>query len=96
MSKFTRKDYMNKGCTHREYYAQFVNPFIKSLVLREIGLDRLLRSTDPHLNDIPLNQWGMGNIRQLEVWKEVGDFYSIAGETCILKEAARQLIEEES
>lgn len=54
---FTRKDYMNKACTHREYYGQFVNDGVIRLVLHRIGRKAILGSTDPHFNDIPLHRW---------------------------------------
>jgi hypothetical protein len=42
---------------HRWYYAQFVDEEIKRYVLRFVGLERLLASKDPHLNDISLSTW---------------------------------------
>ena len=55
--KYTRKDYNDNKCTHREYYAQFVSEETKKIVLRYIGLDRLKASKDQHLNDIALGSW---------------------------------------
>lgn len=85
---------------HREYYSQFVTPKAKQLVLRHIGREKLLRSTDPYLNDIKLSQWDrlVGHIVGSEVvtlLREAGDFLSLGTGVCILKEAARQIIEEE-
>lgn len=93
--KFTRQDYMNKLCTHEEYYAQFVNEGTKSLVLRCIGRERIVNSKDEHFNDIPLKLWdnlvpkapGSGK------FKDAGDYYTLAGGVCMLKEAARQIKE---
>jgi hypothetical protein len=48
---------MHKRCTHREYYGQFVNDGVISAVVRTIGARKILASTDPHLNDIPLHRW---------------------------------------
>ncbi|MCD6056520.1 MAG: hypothetical protein K0Q89_50 [Thermomicrobiales bacterium] len=64
----TRAQYMERSgevfraggdtmAVHREYYAQFVNDQTISHVVRSVGAARLLASTDPHLNDIPLQQW---------------------------------------
>jgi hypothetical protein len=60
----TRKEYMsrNTGETdtysiHRQYYAQFVTDTVLDKVSKEIGLPRILASTDKHLNDIPLKEW---------------------------------------
>ena len=105
---FTRVQYLNKECTHREYWAQFVTPSMKAMVLSNMTLERLQRSTDPHLNDIPLAQWDqMRNatfhMLNLVKWREIHypeykDTHSIgwstSDNTCLLKEAARQLVEE--
>ena len=48
---------MNGHFSHREYYAQFVTDEIKKLVLRTIGKDRIIKSTDEHLNDIQMKLW---------------------------------------
>lgn len=93
--KHTRADYMAGKCTHREYYGQFVNAGTKSVVLHGIGRELLLASKDEHLNDIPLALWdrlvpeapGSGG------FAKAGDFYTIAGGVCLLKEAARQIVE---
>jgi len=57
MIKYTRKDYLDNKCTHREYYAQFVNDSVMARVGSKIGVDRILNSTDEHLNDIPVKDW---------------------------------------
>lgn len=102
-----RSEYMAAAGTesaakaHRKYYGQFVTDRIKTLVLQNISRKKLLASTDPHLNDIPLRLWD--NIvstrlitsdiaRQL---KECGDWLSLGTGVCILKEAARQIIEDQ-
>lgn len=95
----TRKDYLDKKCTHSEYYSQFVTAGIKNAVRTRFGVERLVKSTDKHLNDIPLKQWdGLGYAcRGFETgskMKEAGDYLTAAGIVCILKEAARQIIEE--
>lgn len=53
----TRKQYMTKEATHREYYGQFVTPSIIKFVVDRIGQKRIADSTDPHLNDIQLEDW---------------------------------------
>lgn len=52
-----RKDYLDGKYTHREYYDQFVNNEVVGRVLQHFGIDRLLASTDEHLNDIPIREW---------------------------------------
>ena len=53
----TRKDYMDKKCTHQEYFAQFVTNAVRNAVLNGIGRESILESSDEHLNDIPLSHW---------------------------------------
>lgn len=98
----TRQDYRDVASTdetaYRRYYAQFVSVDMVNAVEKRIGLSRLLASTDPHLNDIPLNEWdrldsllvSYGTNHRL---KQHGDFITMAGVVCIAKEAARQAIE---
>jgi hypothetical protein len=101
----TREQYMApcKGLTqlardieaaarHRTYYGQFVTPATIQRVVVCIGRDRILSSTDPHFNDIPLHLWdhlvpalpGSGQ------FAEAGDTYTLGGGVCLAKEAARQ------
>lgn len=103
--KFTRADYMANRCTHRQYYGQFVSPAIKAVILRQIGRPVLMASKDGHLNDIPLAQWdamSSNNKSLLAIPNELDSgfsdsngqrIYSLGGGVCILKEAARQMIE---
>lgn len=102
---FTRQDYMEKRCSHREYYSQFVNRSVLYSVETFIGRDTLLSSTDEHLNDIPLARWdqltgytGFSNWKWLlptnnKRIKEAGEWLTSATAVCIAKEAARQIIE---
>lgn len=95
MSIFTHSDYMSDKCTHRQYYGQFVNADTISLVARAFGNDRLLASKDEHFNDIPLALWDalVPHAPGSAKFKEAGDFYTLAGGVCMLKEAARQIVE---
>jgi hypothetical protein len=93
-ASFTRKQYMERECTHREYYAQFVTDTTRGMVARLIGVERLRESTDEHLNDIPLQHWDRLPITLPRgSMQAAGDWLSLAGKVCILKEAARQLLE---
>jgi hypothetical protein len=92
---YTRNDYLKNRCTHRQYYAQFVTEEMKSRLVRYLGLDTLLESKDEHLNDIPLRMWDLFIAGPLAIpLKSVGDCSTMAGNVCIAKEAARQIIEE--
>lgn len=92
---YTRDDYMNKKCTHREYYGQFVTEHIKNTVVRLIGMKKLMASKDEHLNDIPLTLWdNLPFHLSPELLKRTGDQRTLCVHVCVMKEAARQIIEE--
>ncbi len=97
MSKqFTRQQYMNKECTHQEYYAQFVNNQVLKIVSR-FKKKELIEGKDQHFNNIPLQYWDKMLVPvPFEVFnkmKELGDYPTPSGVVCILKEAARQIVE---
>ena len=94
--KYTRKDYMAAKCTHSGYYGQFVGHETRWYVSDVIGRDKIVNSEDPHFNDIPLKSWdhaakfmhGIGRSM-----RDLGDYPTLAGQVCVLKEAARQIKE---
>ena len=96
---YTRKQYLNKECTHREYYAQYVDTNIINRTVKAIGADRILSSFDQHLKDINLEAWdnvflsGLP-LRIANTMRENGDFPTMTGSVCIVKEAAQQFIEQ--
>ena len=92
---YTRKQYLNKDCTHRQYYGQFVNAGTKARVLSGIGLAALKKSTDAHFNDIPLHKWDrlVPKCTGSAGFAKAGDYYTLAGGVSLLKEAARQILE---
>lgn len=57
MQVITRKQMMNKEATHDEYMRQFVTPETIAFIERNIGRDKIIASTDPSFNDIPLAAW---------------------------------------
>ena len=88
----------NGHAAHRRFWAQFVGDDLRLAVQRMVGMDALLASTDPYLNDVP------GNLRIFEAVgragrkeikpADVGMFgYSQSDFVCIAKEAARQVID---
>lgn len=93
---------------HRAYYAQFVTPGVRSLVLSRFGVERLkANSRDPYFNTIPLKEWDSFWVRRAnggmyidpgfkvaELIRAAGEGFSASTGVCILKEAARQLVEE--
>lgn len=90
---FTRKQYLDKECTHDQYYAQFVTPEVIHLVLVCIGEARIMGSKCPHFNDIPLWEWDRiaPRLSVGERLRECGDYPTMAGKVCILKAAANQI-----
>lgn len=98
---FTRQDYLSAprseaDMAHRRYYGQFVTPATIACVVAAIGADRLLASTDPHMNDIPLPHWGIANLPGSGKFAKAGDYYTLSGCVCLAKEAARQWLEAQS
>ena len=73
---------------HRAHYSKLVTKEIKLLVIRNLEVACLLGCKCEHFNDIPLKHWdnlaGYLSLRQ-----------SLAVRVCILKEAARQIVEEQ-
>lgn len=98
----TRADYLSHPATaeaHRAYYSQFVTEYTQYVVRMFIGEDALHQSRDPDgaFNDIPLIIWDRitASIRQnaAPLLRDAGDHWSLGAGVCILKEAARQIVE---
>lgn len=94
---YTREEYIKGVCTHQEYYAQLVDSSTKGLIMSTFSLSEL-RSAGKNFSGIPLKHW----VRMANCFDEViinrkmkplGDYPTQAGKVCILKEAARQLID---
>lgn len=94
--QYTRQQYMNKECTHQEYYSQFVNDRVLNVVSR-FRKKKLIEGKDQHFNNIPLQYWDKVLVPvPFEIannMKALGDYPTPAGVVCILKEAARQIVE---
>ena len=95
----TRKQYMNKECTHDEYYSQFVNSNVIDAVNLCIGNDKILSSKCEHFNDIPLKNWDDMNLtiralcgRSIANANGTGGI-SLSDTVCVAKAAARQIKE---
>ena len=95
---YTRQDYMTKKVSHAEYYGQFVTGHTKAFVANVIGLDRVKRSTDEHLNDIPLRIWDMYRVssHMQNMLKQANETCSLSTCVCIAKVYARQTLEHKS
>jgi hypothetical protein len=88
--KWTRGQYIGGGCSHDEYYGQFVTPAIVALVERSIGRKRILNSKDPHFNDIELVMWD--NL-EVPLRAMATTRLALSDAVCIAKRAARQIKE---
>lgn len=87
---YTRKDYLNKKCTHNEYYNQFVSSHTIDMVVGFIGAENIINSNCDHFNDIDLGKWDSCPITPVaSLMLECGDSMSLSGRVCIAKEAAR-------
>lgn len=54
---YTRKQYMDRECSHYEYWAQLVIPNITAMVVNTFGINALEDSRDRAFNDLPLARW---------------------------------------
>ena len=76
--------------THREHFSQFVTEQNIDFVVRAIGAEKIIKSTDFYLNDIPLKKWdglAPGFMRK---------GFSQSDCVCTAKEAARQYKERDA
>lgn len=83
---------------HRAYYAQFVTPAHFARLERLVGMiDRIKASQDPYFNNILLSTWDTLAVpvpaESTKRLRDCGDYPTLAGAVCILKEAASQIRE---
>lgn len=93
---FTRKQYLNNECTHGQYYGQFVTESTIKTVLSYFSKDELTQcyAEDKHLNNIKFYVWDrMPLYAATYKMKDCGDSLSMSGKVCILKCAAKMIIE---
>lgn len=99
-----RSMYMAQVITNREYYGQFISvyPEINDFALSVADEQELKTAfeANEHFNSIPLSKWD-AEARYLfkmvpgleKSLRECGDYPTLAGAVCLLKEAALRLIE---
>ncbi len=104
---YSRKNYMDGDVDHATYYGQFATPEVVAYVIDRVGADRLLKSTDEHMNDIPLRIWDRLNppidFKALSEsnYSTTGTpgstkiYYSLSDVVCISKTAARMWVAQE-
>lgn len=88
---------------HREYYSCLASASgLTFWVFPSPMRERILKSTDPYLNDIPLGAWDQlsarltSHIRQANKAVNGRNTYSLCEGVCILKEIARQYREDKA
>lgn len=94
----TRDDYMNNRVSFHDFYLAVAKT--AGLTPKVIGpelLERVRRSKDEHLNDIPMPVWDnlghrFGHGRLNTAFKAHGDFFSLAGGVCLFKTLAREAL----
>ena len=100
MSLITRSQMMEDSAKlHHPYYEQFLLKSAEGYVVRIIGEKRILSSTDPHMNDIPLQNWdnlGMANYIDKDMWRKAHNHeskgtypWAKSDNVCLAKTAAR-------
>ncbi len=92
---YTRQDYLNKVCTHQQYYLEIAQE-VGAVVTGKL-LERCKASTDANFNDIPLSMWDtyakVCNTPQIaKSFKDRGDYTTLAGLVCLFKCAAEEQI----
>lgn len=100
----TRQQYLDSDAPgkHEAYYGELVEAAGGAAAFRHrlpCSVERIreaLAKGDEHLNDIvPLKRWDMAALPvpagAAKAMKERGDYVTLSGAVCILKEAARQL-----
>lgn len=95
-----RKDYMDGHISFEDFYRSVYKIAGINLAGNRI-LDRVrtaLSAGDEHLNSIPLPVWDAlahgARLALATSFKKHGDFFSLAGGVCAMKQAARDAVEE--
>ena len=92
---FTRKQYIDGKCSHREYYGQFVDDTVFNRLSVHVTKEQIAKSNDDSFNDIPLESWDailhpfpryIG-----DKMRDCGDYPTMCAAVCIAKEAAKQI-----
>lgn len=99
MTVILRSEYIAGNVSHADYYGQFVNESVIRTVEGYIGKAKIVASTDPHFNDIPLEKWDALQPAILSiVGTKLGEAngtggVSLSDTVCVAKAAARVIKE---
>lgn len=97
--QITRKAYMEGDITHEEFYSHITSSLDGKRLFDKAFLSRVrmaLKDGDEHLNSIPLAEWdSIADRIRLTIsskLKEAGDFWSMAGGVCAVKQLAKNTV----
>ena len=93
---YTKKDRLEGRCSHREFFAQFVDQAIIQLVHNLVGTGRVMSSKDEWFRDIHAKKWRSiaRFVPATPIFRANGSGgVSISDRVCVLKEAASQIRE---
>lgn len=95
---FTRKQYMNRECSHHTYYSQPITEQTKRAILNVFPIGILIQSAqlDSSFNTklTPLKKWDLiPTYKDSRIWDSMESVgYSKSDSVCILKAAAKNLV----
>lgn len=95
---YTRQDYLDHKCTHREYYAQFVNDLQKRMIFEVWSAKELARAWEDNeafnTHETKVERWDrIACPIDHRIMDEAGEHSAKAMRVCVLKEAAKQIVE---
>lgn len=100
-TKTDRQRYLNKEISHADYYRAIAATAGVSYENADARfLDRVRRALaagDEHLNTIPLAEWDARSTSIFglhNAFRAHGDIYSLAGGVCLVKQAAKDAVED--
>lgn len=87
---FTRKNYLEKKCTHSQYYNQFLNENLENYIADYIGKEAILKSNFENFSDIELTKFEVCHTAGVnQKMRELGDYLTLSGVVCINKQACK-------
>jgi len=91
-----RQDYLNGKISHEDYYSEIAKRAGVAFTKDDSIVKEAMKSTDEHLNDIELYRWDAiahGSQNAIDkAMRELGDFWSLSGGVCVVKQAVRNAI----
>lgn len=93
-TSFSRKEYMENKCTHKEYYDQFITPAGIELVSKSVAFKKLMKNNSEDLSSVTINFWDLiGTAHDaVALLNSKGDTWSLASAVCINKAIAEHII----